>query len=129
LDDGLTVAAVATAVAAVAPPTTVTTASATTTPAVTTASAATTPVAAAASATAATFALRAGFVDHQSAAEKFLAVESGDGFFGFGVILNFRETKAARLAGKTIAKQSKRIGLYARFRKKSLHILLCSLER
>jgi hypothetical protein len=96
-------------------------ASATTTTAVASASAAT--------ATTAAFALRAGFIDHQSAAEKFLAVQRGDGFFGFGVVFNFCETEAAGLAGETIAKQSKRIGLNARFGKKPLHILFCSLER
>jgi hypothetical protein len=67
-------------------------------------------------ASAATFTLRAGFVDHQSTTEEILAVESGDHLFGFGVVANFRETKTARLARETIAKQGERIRLHADFR-------------
>jgi hypothetical protein len=65
---------------------------------------------------AATFTLWASFVDHQCAAEKILAVESGDDLFGFGVVANFRETKTARLPRETVAKQGERIGLHADFR-------------
>jgi hypothetical protein len=80
----------------------------------TTSAAVTAPTTAASAAT--TFTLRAGFVDHQSTTEEILAVESGDHLFGFGVVANFRETKTARLARETIAKQGERIRLHADFR-------------
>jgi hypothetical protein len=66
---------------------------------------------------AATFALRASFVDDQRPAEKFLSVQSRDGLFSLRVVLDLREAKAARLPGEAIAKQSQRIRLHARFRK------------
>jgi hypothetical protein len=72
---------------------------------------------AASAASAATFALRASFVDHQRPAEKFLSVQSRDGLFSLRVVLDLREAKAARLPGEAIAKQSQRIRLHARFRK------------
>jgi len=113
----LAVAIAAAAVSAAA--TTATTTAATTASTVTTAPA--TPASAAVAATTtpaptATFTLRAGFVDHQSAAEEILAVESGDHLFGFGVVANFSETKTAWLSRETVAKQSERIGLHADFR-------------
>jgi hypothetical protein len=60
--------------------------------------------------------LRTRFIHNQRSAEKFLTIQCRDGLFGFGVILDFRETKTARLSGKAIAKQSERIGLHASFR-------------
>jgi hypothetical protein len=98
---------------------------ATVTPAATATTATVTPAAS----TTTAFALRTGFVDDEGAAEKFLAVERGNCLFGFSVIFDFRETESARLAGEAIAKQSERIGLHARFGKKSMHVLFCSLER
>jgi hypothetical protein len=62
-----------------------------------------------------TFPLRTGFIDYQRAAQEILAVESGDDFFGFGVVANFSEAKTARLSRETIAKQGERIGLHADF--------------
>jgi hypothetical protein len=56
-------------------------------------------------ASATTFTLRTGFIDHQSAAQEILAVESGDNFFSFGIVANFSETKTAWLPRETIAKQ------------------------
>jgi hypothetical protein len=126
--DRLPVAAVATAVSAIASAATttaVTAASATAAPSATTAA----TTVAASTACAATFTLRTGFVHDERAAEKFLAIQSRDGLFGFGVIFDFRETKTARLPGETIAKQSERIGLYASFRKQRSYFLFSSLER
>ena len=93
-----------TAIAAAATSATAVTAS-TTTAAAATASSSVTAIAATSAAPAAAFALRAGFIDDESAAKKFLAVQCGDSFFRFGVITNFGETEAARLPRKTIAKQ------------------------
>lgn len=67
--------------------------------------------------TASAFALRTRFVDDESAAEKFAAVESCDDLFGFGVVPNFGKPETARLARETIAKKRERIRLHARFRK------------
>jgi hypothetical protein len=59
------------------------------------------------SATAATtaFSLRTRFIHHQCPAHEILAVERGNGFLGFGVIVYFREAEPARLASKAIAQQ------------------------
>jgi hypothetical protein len=73
--------------------------------------------------------LRARFIHDQGPAEKFFSVQSRNGLFGFRVILDFRKAKPARLAGETIAKQSERVGLHARFRKQRLDFLFSSLER
>jgi hypothetical protein len=102
---GLAVAAVAATIASVAAPATMPSTPATTTSSVAAASTApTTVTAASTTATAASaFALRTGLVDHESAAEEFLAVQRGNGLFSFGVIFNLREAKTARLAGKAIA--------------------------
>jgi hypothetical protein len=113
--------AVAIAAAAVSTAATTATPAATTSAATVTASA--TPTTSAATVTttttaasAATFTLRAGFVDHKSAAQEILAIESGDHLFGFGVVANFSETKTAWLPRETIAEQGERIGLHADFR-------------
>jgi hypothetical protein len=104
----LAVAAVAAAVAAIASATAVASASTATTTAIATASAATTTAVATAppATTASAFALRTGFVDHQSAAHEFAAVERGNCFFRFGIIIDFGETETARLSRETIAEQS-----------------------
>jgi hypothetical protein len=110
--------AIAAAAVSAASTTATTTAAATAPSAVTATAAATTSAAVTATSTAAsaaTFTLRTGFVDHQCAAEKILAVESGDDFFGFGVIANFSETEAAWLPRETIAKQGERIRLHTDF--------------
>jgi hypothetical protein len=71
--------------------------------------------AAPATTTAATFSLRPGFIHHQCAAKKILAVEACNRFLRFGVVMYFGESEAARLSRKTIAKQRERIRLYADF--------------
>jgi len=58
-------------------------------------------VAAATTTSAATFA-RTRFVNNQGAAEKLLAVEGGNGFFGFGIVTKFGETETAWLTGKAV---------------------------
>jgi hypothetical protein len=126
----LAVAAVAAAVAAIASATAVASASAATAAVASASTSAASAVATApATTTASAFALGPGFVDDQSAAHEFAAVERGDRFFGFGVVVNFRETEAARLTRETIAEQSQRIGLHSGFREKRLHFLFSSLER
>jgi hypothetical protein len=60
----------------------------------------------------AAFALRTRFVYDERPAEKFLAVQRRDCFFGFGVVMNLGETKPARLAGETVAKQRQRVRLH-----------------
>jgi len=47
-----------------------------------------------------------GFVDIQCAAAEFFAVQSRDGFFGFGGIGHFYEGKSARASGVTISDQT-----------------------
>jgi hypothetical protein len=89
--------------------------------------AATTPTAAASSS--ATFPLRTCLIYYQRTTEKILPVEGGDGFFGFGIVVDFDKTEPARLTRKTIAKQRERIGLHANFREQCLHLLFRSLER
>jgi hypothetical protein len=64
----------------------------------------------------AAFALRTRLVDDERPAEKLLAVESRDCFFGFGVVMNFGETKTARLPCETVAKQRQRIRLHSDLR-------------
>jgi hypothetical protein len=59
----------------------------------------------AAAATAAFARLRACFIHHERAPQKFLAVERGDCFFRFGIVTNFSEAETARLACKTVAKK------------------------
>jgi hypothetical protein len=72
----------------------------------TTAPSSVTTIASSSAAPAATFSLRASFVDNQSAAEEVLSVQCSDGFLSFRIITDFSETKASRLSCKTIAKQS-----------------------
>jgi hypothetical protein len=67
---------------------------------------ATAAMAAAPATTASAFPLWTRFVDHQRAAHKLPTVERGDYFFSFGVVLDLRESKTARLPGKAIAKES-----------------------
>jgi hypothetical protein len=125
--DRLAVATVSAAVTSITATTTAASAATTTAMAAapaTTAATVWTPTAAAT-----TFALRTSFIHDQRPAEEFLAVQCRDGLFSFRVILDFRKAKPARLAGETIAEQSERIGLNARFRKKSLNFLFRSLER
>jgi hypothetical protein len=124
----LAVATVAAAVASITATTAAASAATTTAMAAapaTTAATVWTPATTAAS----TFTLRTSFIHDQRPAEEFLAVQCRDGLFGFRVILDFRKAKPARLPGETIAKQSERIGLNARFRKKPLNFLFRSLER
>lgn len=124
--------AVAIASAAVSASATAATTATTAPAAVTTAAAPTTSATVAAATTAsstATFTLRAGFVDHKSAAEEILAVESGDHFFGFGIVFNFGEAKTARLSCETIAEQGERIRLHADFREKRGYLLFRGFER
>ncbi len=76
----------------------------------TTAASATTPssvtaIASTSATPAAAFSLRTGFIDDESAAKKVFSVQRSDGFFGFGVVTDFGESKATRLPGKSIAKQ------------------------
>jgi hypothetical protein len=78
----------------------VATASATTTAAVSTMTAA-----CAATTRSATFTLRPGFIHHERAAKKILAVEGGHRFLRLGVVVNLGETESARLSRKTIPKQ------------------------
>jgi hypothetical protein len=72
----------------------------------TTATSSVATITSASAAPAATFSLRASFVDNQSAAEEVLSVQCCDGFFGFRIITDFSETKASGLSCKTITKQS-----------------------
>jgi hypothetical protein len=75
------------------------------------------------------FALGAGFIHHESAAEKILAVQSGDGFFRFGIILDFREAETAGLACESIAKKRQRIGLNADFSEQCMNLFFRGLKR
>jgi hypothetical protein len=63
------------------------------------------PAASATAACPATFSLRPGFIHHECAAKKILAVEGGNRFLRLGVVVNFGETESARLSRKTIPKQ------------------------
>lgn len=82
-------------------------ASATTTAAASaSASATTSAVATAPAATTSPAFTRPRFVDDQGAAEKLLAVEGGDGFFGFRIVTKFRETETAGLTGKAVLQES-----------------------
>jgi len=72
--------------------------------------------------------LGTGFIDDERAAHEFLAVERGDGFFGFTIVANLRKTETARLACKAVAKERQRIRLHTGFRKQRLNLLFCSLE-
>ena len=78
---------------------------------------------------AATFSLRTGFVDDESATRNSLPLSAAMAFSASASSLNFRKAKAARLARKTIAKQRERIRLHAHFRKQRLHLLFRSLKR
>lgn len=113
--------AVSATAAATAAASTATTASASATTAAVTAA----PSASATSA----FTLRAGFVHHQCATEKILAVERGDGFLRLGVVANLREAETAGLTRKPIAQQRQRIRLHADLREQRSNLLFCSLER
>jgi hypothetical protein len=73
--------------------------------------------AAAAATTTPALALRACFVNDESAAEKFPPVESCNHLFGFSVVPNFGESETARLAREPIAKEREGIRLDARLRK------------
>jgi hypothetical protein len=95
----------------------------------TTASATTAAMTATASATPATLTLRASFVDDKRASEKILPVERSDGFFGFGVVMNFGESEPARLTCEAIAKKRERIRLHADFREQCGYLLFRGLER
>jgi hypothetical protein len=63
------------------------------------------PAASATAACPATFSLRPGFIHHESAAKKILAVERSNRFLRLGVVVNLGETESARLSRKTIPKQ------------------------
>ena len=63
------------------------------------------PAASATAACPATFSLRPGFIHHECAAKKILAVERGNRFLRLGVVVNLGETESARLSRKTIPKQ------------------------
>jgi RNase P/RNase MRP subunit POP5 len=86
-------------------------------------------MAATSSAGAAAFSLRTRFIHNQCAAQKILAVERFNRLVGFAVVANFGETESARLSGKTVAQQRKRIRLHTNFRKKRRYLLFRSLER
>jgi hypothetical protein len=77
----------------------------------------------------AAFTLRTCFVNRESATKKILTIQSCNGLVGFRVIFNLGEAETARLSRKTIAKQSKRIGLNADFRKQCPYLFLCGLKR
>jgi hypothetical protein len=68
--------------------------------------AATAAMTAATATTPSAFPLRTRLVNHQRAAHKLPTVERSDYFFSFGVVLDLRESKTARLPGKAIAKES-----------------------
>lgn len=73
--------------------------------------------------------LRAGFIDHQGTPQKFLSVESRDGFFRFGIILKLGKAKSPRLPGETVAQESEQIRLSTYLCKQGLHLFLCRFER
>jgi hypothetical protein len=70
-------------------------------------SAASTVTSPATAASAAPFALRARFIDHQRAAQKVPAVQRRDCLFGFRIVADFGESEAARLTRETVAEQRK----------------------
>jgi hypothetical protein len=96
--------------------------------ATTTASAATVATAPATTAASA-FPLRASFVDDKRAAQELAAIQSRDGLFSFRVVANLRKAEPARLTGKSIAKERKRIRLHAGFREQRRYLFFRSLER
>jgi hypothetical protein len=73
--------------------------------ATTTAVAAAIATASAATTSAATLPLRTRFIHHQRAPQEIFSVQSGDGLFRCGIIVNFSETESARLSRESIAKQ------------------------
>jgi hypothetical protein len=115
----LPVAAVTAAIASIAPTAAAAPAATTAMSTVAAASTAstTTAMTAPTASAASPFTLRTRLIDHQRAAEKLPAVQSRDGLFRLRVVPDFREAETARLAGEAITKQSKSIGLHARFRK------------
>jgi hypothetical protein len=72
-------------------------------------------VAATTAAGASAFTLRTGFIHHQCAAQKILAIERFDRFVSFGIVADFGETETARLSRETIAQKRERIRLHANF--------------
>jgi len=107
-----------------------------TTPASTTAAMATAPTASAATVapapaatTPATFPLRPCFVDNKRAAQELPAIQSRYGLFSLRVVANLRKAEPAGLTGESIAKERKRIRLYAGFREQCRHLFFRSLER
>jgi hypothetical protein len=91
--------------------------------------AASTVAAATPASSASAFTLRARLVDYQRAAQEILAVQRRDGFFGFRIIADFRETEAARLARETVAEQRQRIRLHPDLCKQPCNIFFRSFER
>jgi hypothetical protein len=65
----------------------------------------TVPSAPATTTAASALALRTGFIHHQRAAKKVLAVQRLNRFFRLRVISDFRETESTGLARKTISQQ------------------------
>jgi hypothetical protein len=94
------------AVAAIASVAAIATTSAATPTAITATATTATTVAAAATTATGTFGLWTGFVDHEVAAAKVLAVKAVDGAFRIFVIGNFDEGEAARLTREAIANQT-----------------------
>jgi hypothetical protein len=123
LRKNLAVASAITAAIAAASATPVATASA-----ATTVSAAITAASATPSATTA-FSLRTSFIHYQRAAKEVFAIESCNRLFRCAVVVNLRETEAARLSCKTIAEQRQRIRLNADLSEQRLHLLFCCFER
>jgi hypothetical protein len=84
---------------------------------------------ASAATTAAALALRTGFIHHQRAAKKVLAIQRLNRLFRLCVISDFRETESTGLPREAISQERERIGLYANFRKQRRYLFFCGLER
>jgi hypothetical protein len=79
--------------------------------------------------TAATFTLRASLVHHNFAALEILAVQSGDGFFRFAVLIDLNESETSKLAGEAISNKRDSSRRDPVLREQRLHILFRRLKR